>query len=123
MSKIIIKGCFTTLNEYINHERANKFKAAKIKKEETNLVFLQVQNKKIQTPCILKFTWHVKNKRKDPDNIAFSKKFILDGLVKAGVIPDDTHKHIEGFIDVFVISDDERVEVEGLKNKKHSFGE
>jgi len=109
---MFIKGKFTSLNEYIRAERTNMYISAKIKKRETEMVRVQVLNKKIETPAIIKMTWHIKNKRIDPDNIAFAKKFVLDGLVKANVIPDDTFKHIVGFVDYFVLSDKEGVEIE-----------
>jgi Holliday junction resolvase RusA-like endonuclease len=39
-------------------------------------------------------TWYEPNEKRDPDNIMGGQKFILDGLVMAGVIPNDTRKHI-----------------------------
>ena len=39
MQTIVIKGSFVSLNEYINAERSNKYKAAKIKKEETERAY------------------------------------------------------------------------------------
>lgn len=112
---MFIKGKFTSLNKYIQAERGNRHAAAKIKKTETNLVRLQTLGKKIETPCKLRFTWHIKNLRTDPDNIAFCKKVTLDGLVKAGVIPDDTFKHIKGFIDEFVVSKETGVKIERVE--------
>ena len=113
---------YPSLNDYIKIERTNKYAGAKVKKQYTNTtMYLSMNKGKIKTPCRLKFTWYVKNKRTDPDNTAFAKKFVLDGLVKAGVLPDDTFKHIKGFIDDFKVIDNvhkeigvmiERIEVE-----------
>jgi Holliday junction resolvase RusA-like endonuclease len=58
---------------------------------------------KITKPVVICFDWYVKNFRNDPDNIAFGKKYILDGLVKAGVLSDDRHEQIKGFIDKFYV--------------------
>lgn len=33
-------------------------------------------------------------RRRDPDNYSFSAKFLLDGLVKAGVLTDDSFEQI-----------------------------
>jgi crossover junction endodeoxyribonuclease RusA len=33
-------------------------------------------------------------RRRDPDNYAFSAKFLLDGLVKAGIITDDSFNEV-----------------------------
>ena len=42
----------------------------------------------------------------------FGKKFINDGLVKAGVLKDDSRKYIDGFTEQFLIDKDSpRVEV------------
>jgi hypothetical protein len=48
------------------------------------------------------FWWHEKKANRDPDNISAAQKFILDGLKDAGVIPNDTHKHILGLGHEFV---------------------
>jgi Holliday junction resolvase RusA-like endonuclease len=104
---------FTSLNQYISAERRNRYIAAKIKKEETNIAYTQLLGKPpITTPCKLKFTWYIKNKRTDADNICFARKFILDGMIKAELIPDDNMKHIIGFTDEFIIDVNERVEIE-----------
>ena len=129
--QIIIKGSFITLNEYINAERSNKYMAAKIKKDETERAYYHFLNKPkiIDYPIKIEFVWFVKGKRKDADNIAFAKKFILDGMVKSGFIKNDNLNHITGFTDDFFESDNEEViirinhagtkenEVDGILNK------
>lgn len=42
----------------------------------------------------LDLVWFVKNKKRDPDNIHSGIKFILDGLVQAKVMPNDTQQFI-----------------------------
>ena len=104
---------FTSLNKMINANRGNYHLGAKIKKRETEFVRLSLLNKQPFTcPCKIKFTWLITNKRTDPDNIASCKKQILDGMVKANIIPDDTHRYIKGFIDEFQMSDKEGVIIE-----------
>lgn len=44
---------------------------------------------------------------RDPDNICSFKKVLLDALVSAEVIPDDSHKHIAGFTENFILAPDE----------------
>lgn len=105
MKQLLIEGELTALNEYINAERRNRHIAAKIKKDETEYCqdAAEKSGLKLQEtdfPCALIITWYVKNKRKDADNIAFAKKFILDGLVEANVLPNDNRKYIQGFVDV-----------------------
>ena len=43
----------------------------------------------------IEYRWVVKNWCRDPDNISASTKFINDGLVRAGVIKDDSLKIIQ----------------------------
>jgi hypothetical protein len=107
---------FVSLNDYINAERTNKYMGAKIKKSETQVAenaFRGLQP--ILEPCKVRFTWVVTDKRRDLDNIAFAKKYILDGAVSAGVLKGDNMKYIVGFEDVLAFGDSEKVEVEFLE--------
>lgn len=95
----------TDLNTYIRAERTNKFMAASIKKRETEAVFWLCKKqglKQAKKRVSIDFYWYIKNERKDPDNIAFAKKYILDGMVDAGVLVKDSLKYIEGFKDHFI---------------------
>ena len=104
---------FTTLNKYITAMNRNRYIGNKIKHKETEVVRLALLNKPpFKTPCRVKFTWLRTNKKTDADNIAFCKKYILDGMQLAKIIPNDSIKHITGFIDEFVISDKEGVIIE-----------
>lgn len=92
-----ILGVLPTLNEHDKANRTNRFVGAKMKQEATDLVALQLMGKqKITKPCYISFHWFVSS-RADFDNIAFGKKYILDGMVKAGVLADDNQKHVLGF--------------------------
>lgn len=52
------------------------------------------------------FVWYEPQRRRDPDNVSAGQKFVLDGLVKAGVIPNDGHNEVAGLSHDFVISPD-----------------
>jgi len=44
--------------------------------------------------------WVERNKRRDPDNFTgLSKKFLLDAMVKSGILPDDGWDEIAGWSD------------------------
>ena len=63
------------LNTYINAERTNRFRAAKLKRKI----------EPVKKVTYIEFIWKCKNKKKDPDGISgFATKVILDGLVQAG---------------------------------------
>jgi len=95
-----IEGSLTSLNDYISAERTNKFMAAGIKKKETHKVWAYAENAKRQFKpnpnglYDLFIRWYEKDNRKDSDNVFSSVKFILDGIVKAGIINGDGRKYI-----------------------------
>ena len=60
----------------------------------------------------MRFEWHERTKKRDADNIASAKKFILDALVKNGVLEDDSRKYVKGFYDVIVDDKSDFVVVE-----------
>ena len=61
---------------------------------------------------MVRFEWHERTKRRDADNIASAKKFILDALVEMGVLPDDSRKYVKGFYDVIIDDKTDFVRVE-----------
>lgn len=99
---------FPTLNEYIDCERGSTIAAAAMKKKCTEQVKEQCLSQEIQPvkgKVDLLFEWH-SSTRHDPDNVAFAKKFILDGLQAAGVLENDNRKFIGTMADE-IIQDDE----------------
>lgn len=107
MNKLILNTSFITLNEYINLERSNRQLAAKSKKTHTLKVsYLAMSfNFKLDHSKIydVHFEWFKPSNRQDHDNIAFAKKFILDGLVVSKSIKTDSPKQIRNFIDTFTL--------------------
>lgn len=111
MNKIIIPLPLASLNTAVNANRTNRYKGAKMKKENTHKCYLYTKKAmndgvSFTFPCKLKFTWIVPNKRKDPDNIASAKKYILDGMQKAGFMKNDNLNYIIGLEDVFIVDKD-----------------
>lgn len=91
-----------SLNEYINVCRENKYKAAEFKKNiEADIGIFIRRLPRFENPVRIHFHWIEGNKRRDFDNIAFAKKFILDSLVKAGKLKDDNRKCVTAFTDTF----------------------
>jgi Holliday junction resolvase RusA-like endonuclease len=112
--KLTIPHELTDLNSYIQAERGNKFAAAGIKETMTHICSLYARSlKPIDKRVKITFTWYCKNQKKDPDNIAFAKKFILDALVKSRILVNDGWKQIVGFTDYFEVDENKpRVEIE-----------
>lgn len=103
--EVFFEGEFPGLNEYILEERRHRMKGAAMKKEQTMAVkYMLVGHHPInEYPVVMEFTWYCKDRRRDPDNIAFARKFILDGMVDASFLKNDTMEFIIGFSDRFVV--------------------
>lgn len=97
---------FYTLNETIKADRSNRYAGGGLKKSQTNAVFMAAKVLRFKLPigCYnVHFQWTKPNMKMDHDNIAHIKKVILDGLVKAKSIENDSPKYINNFKDTFVL--------------------
>lgn len=112
--KIEIPLKLPSLNEIISANRANKYAGAEKKKQiETAIMwYLKLVREKITEPVTIHFTWYEKNQKRDKDNVASAKKFVLDALQKSGILPNDNNKYIAGFTDSFVYGENYKVVVE-----------
>lgn len=114
--KFEINNRLPSLNEYTQACRTNKYIGAKMKEDtEINIwadIKSQLKNKKIENAVKIHFTWVEENKKRDLDNICFAKKFILDALVKANVLKNDTQNYVIGFSDTFIYDKKSKVIVE-----------
>lgn len=104
---LTIPGTLPGLNSYIAAERANRYKAAAMKRDAEQLIGLcarsQLRGINFAAPVTMAYTWYEPNRRRDKDNIAFARKFIQDALVAASVLEGDGWAHIEGFSDRFEV--------------------
>ncbi len=111
-----IPGRFPGMNEIIKEARGNKYASAIQKRHWTRRVAditrLSIRNIKPMGKVWISFTWIEKNKRRDPDNICAGKKFILDGLVLAGLLSADGWANIAGFTDSWEVGKEPGVIVE-----------
>jgi Holliday junction resolvase RusA-like endonuclease len=76
-------------NKYIG--RDDRWKYQEVKKDWQNLIHIlcRPKPKNPLQKATVKITYHFKDdRRRDPDN--YSGKFILDGLVRAGILADDS---------------------------------
>lgn len=87
-----IAGEFPSLNEYIAAERGHRQAAAQMKRDFTSVAQYAVTGEEpvdLRPPMSVTFVWYRKNALTDLDNVSFGQKFVLDGMVKAGIIRDD----------------------------------
>jgi|SRR5699024_8169916 len=112
--KLVIPGEFPTLNEVIKVSKSHFMAYATMKKTYTNLTIAAVKgNPEIKFKADYIFTWYRKTRRNDPDNIQTGTKFILDGMVDAGLIKNDGWNEINSIKHKFGVDrDDPRVEIE-----------
>jgi len=125
---LIIKGELPNLNKEIGAAKQHWAVYSNHKRKFTNLISAlakQYKNKNpnqypIPTRLHLSLKWFVKNKRKDPDNVYFAVKYILDGMVEGGLLEGDGFKHISSIVhSVEVDKGEPRVEVEWFDATKY----
>lgn len=86
------------LNQVNAANRTNPYAGAKLKRDVDAGICAVIRSAGIQPvryPCIVHMTFSEPGRR-DADNVESAKKFILDALVKSGVIPNDNPKHVIG---------------------------
>lgn len=104
----MIPGRLPGMNEFIDAQRANRFKGANLKKSSqldcARYIKKQMKGIDVKTPIRLHYTFVERNKRRDLDNISgFAHKVIQDALVQVGVLPNDGWEQIHGYTDSFMV--------------------
>lgn len=118
MKKLIIPGRMPGLNDYIAAERTNRYKAAKMKREDMDTVLCAakgcLRGWKAKGRVRMHYTWYEKDQRRDMDNVSsYGRKIIQDALVEGHYLHNDGWKDIAGFSDDFAVDKKvPRIEVE-----------
>lgn len=104
--KITIYRLYENLNKVLEGMGQKRGKVGfygPLKKRLTKLVALQVQPLKPLEPgqYLVFLVWVCPDRRRDPDNIDFNKKFLLDGMQKGGFLAGDGWAQIAGFVSAF----------------------
>ena len=99
-----IPGEFPGLNEIIDAAKSHFGAYATMKETYTDAVcWMAKRAPRLTRPIEATITWYAKDKRRDPDNVMAGQKFIFDGLVKSGIIPNDTWRYVKGITHRFEI--------------------
>lgn len=115
--RLIIHGRLPGLNEYIDAERSNRYRGAKLKAEAESVIraeiAAQLRHVRIRQPVRMLYRWFESSRRRDKSNVcAYGRKVIEDALVGAGVLANDGWGDIDGFVDRFFVDGEHpRVEV------------
>ena len=113
---LIIDGRLPNLNDYTKANRTSPIVGNKMKQDQedyiTGFILEQLHGVRFEGKVFLHFRWIEANRNRDLDNICFAKKFILDALVKNGIIKTDGWRGVYGFTDEFDVEPfNPRVEV------------
>ena len=104
--RIWIPTKLPSLNDYVRACRTNRYAGSQMKRDvENEIAFYLAGVPRFRRPVTIEFHWHEKTRRRDLDNIAFGKKFVLDALVKCGKLLNDDRKHVTAFSDSFEYGD------------------
>lgn len=105
-NEFTIEGRLPSLNDYVRANRAHWSKGADFKKTVEADIIWQIRaavNKGTLRPVTSKvklvIDWHESDQRRDVDNIVSAKKFILDAMQSAGIIPNDNRKWVSNIHD------------------------
>lgn len=110
IQKIKIPLKLPSCNEYINACRNNKFAGAKMKKDVENSLAIYINKlPEFTKPVKIHFLWIEKTKKRDIDNVAFGKKFILDTMVKRHKLQNDNRNNVYAFTDEFLYGNENAV--------------
>lgn len=105
-----VPGPLPSLNEAIDVAKGyggRGFGYAKLKQRWTNAVALYARAARIKPVgrARFQFVWRERTKRRNPDNVASAKKYLLDGLVRAKIIKNDGWDEVAGWEDRWEIAD------------------
>jgi Holliday junction resolvase RusA-like endonuclease len=114
--KFDIEGRLPGLNEMIDAAKKGKGKYqpySMMKQTYTEMVAWLAKMLPKYEQVSITITWYEPNEKRDPDNVQAGCKFILDGLVRAGTIPNDTRRYIKSITHIPELDrENPRVEVE-----------
>lgn len=115
----VIPDKLPSLNDYVDACRKHPKAGANMKKKHQGRIKKAIREcgvHPMKTPVIVEIAWFEPNRRRDKDNVRFGVKFILDGLVEAGIIRNDTWNDIEDIHDTYnVDTRNPRIEVTLVK--------
>ena len=100
IQELWIRGPLPGANEIVAAAKRpawSKTSYTKIKKQWTEDVWKWAKEgriKRMDGPAHISCIWREPNRRRDIDNVSAGVKFVLDGLVMAGVLDNDGWEHV-----------------------------
>ena len=101
MQQFVINEKLPTINDIIRRTNRSRYGGARLKADTDAIIKNYIYEsldagriKKVKKPVVILIDYY-EGKRRDVDNIQSSQKFILDSLVEAGVLVDDSQKYVK----------------------------
>ena len=100
---ITIPGELPTLNAVLAGAKRHWSSYSSVKKAQTSKIawIAKGQLSPIAGPVDLVFHWTTKTRRVDPDNVSHGSKYVIDGRVGAGILPNDGRKTIHSLTHLY----------------------
>lgn len=102
MNRFEIDMRLIAYNQYIDACRTSKYVGAEVKKdtEKDIMTFINISTGKTlhpveEYPVTVVVLYYEGDARRDTDNIQSSNKFILDSLVKRGILKGDSRRYVK----------------------------
>lgn len=92
--RFTIPGRLPGMNEIIAAAKSHYGQYSAQKAENTALVAACAKGLPKLNAAHIRICWFEPDERRDVDNVASGAKYVLDGIVRAGVLPNDTRKHV-----------------------------
>jgi hypothetical protein len=101
-----LDGTLPDLNTIIKLAKSHYKVYANNKRVNTQLVAYECKIQKLQPIegiSTFHFAHYRPNRRVDPDNATAAQKYILDGLIVAKILPDDSMRYVKTLVHTFDI--------------------
>lgn len=109
VNQFVFMGRLPGLNDYVNACRSHWSRGAAMKRQvEQDIIWyiLAARGEGMLRPATgpvrLYIEWHESDMRRDVDNIVSAKKFILDAMQRADIIPDDNRHNVKQIADIII---------------------
>jgi hypothetical protein len=115
--KFVIPGRLSGTNEIIKNAAWNRYSGGAQRKKEKEKCYWAILEQfrgadAFCVPVTLAFSWIEPNAKRDLDNITGGQKVMIDALVMAGIIPNDTREWIKGISHTFPAPDKKNPRIE-----------
>ena len=107
LTRIVIPGRFSGLNEFIDANRRQKghWNAGNtMKQKDQKRICEYLPSVKFKKKIFIEYVFYERNARRDKDNVSgYFHKIFQDAMVQAGMIENDGWKQIDGWSDYFYV--------------------